>query len=103
MKKDTLTACCRYYKGEGENPHKNGEKAAFWEYEKAWVDMSLTEDDALVACMNEYTTQGLADFEENDGVPILLKALLFSRFVYWLSGTPEEFKTFYKHQYRVQI
>lgn len=103
MKRDDLTGRCLYYKGEEQCPYESGDKASFWEYERAWVDMSLAESDALVACWNEYVAQGLADFETEDGTPVLLKALLFSRFVYWLSGTPEEFEAFYKRQYRGQI
>jgi len=41
----------------------------------------------------------LVDFEQNDGVPVLLKALLFDRFDYWSSGTPTEFKMFYNSQW----
>jgi hypothetical protein len=90
---------CRYYKGESECPHQNGEKAAFWECEKAWVDLSLIESDLLVENMNEYRSAGLLDFEDGDGVPVLLKALLYNRYVYWSYGTPNGFKDFYKEQY----
>lgn len=99
MKKDVLIQLCRYYKGEPQNPYENGDKAAFWGYERTWVDMMLTEDDALVRCWDEYAAGGLADFEKHDGVPALLKALLYSRFVYWLTGTASEFKKFYKQRY----
>ena len=99
MKKDELIELCRYYKGESQNPYENGDMAAFWEYERTWVDMMLTESDTLVRCWDQYAADGLADFEQNDGVPTFLKALLYSRFVYWLTGTPAEFKTFYKRQY----
>ena len=99
MKKNELIELCRYYKGEAQNPYKNGDKAAFWECERTWVDMMLAESDALVRCWDEYAAGGLADFEKHDGVPALLKALLYSRFVYWLTGTASEFKTFYKQRY----
>ena len=99
MEKNELIKSCRYYKGEDHNPYENGDEAAFWEYERTWVDMMLAESDALVRSWDEYSASGLADFEKHDGVPALLKALLYSRFVYWLTGTASEFKNFYKHRY----
>ena len=102
-KREKLINGLRYYKGEPQNPYENGDAAAFWEYERTWVDMMLAENDALVRCWDEYTAGGLADFEKHDGVPALLKALLYSRFVYWLTGTASEFKVFYRRRYMGQI
>lgn len=103
MKENELIALCRYYNGEARNPYENGDKAAFWGCEKSWVEMALAESDELVKCWDEYTSSGLADFEKNDGVPVLLKALLYNRFVYWLTGTATEFKVFYKRRYMGHI
>ena len=61
--------------------------------------MRVVEDKTLADCGSEYMRQGLLDFEEFDGTPLLLKALLFNRYEHWLEGTPEEFKRFYKERY----
>ena len=97
--RESMIAYCRYYRGEQENPHNGGDAAAFWGIEKAWVDKSLAQSDDLVVCADEYAAAGLTDFETGDGVPALLKAILYNRFVYWTSGTPSDFKSFYKCRY----
>ena len=102
-KRDDLIKQCRYYHGEEENPYTDGNKALFWDYEMKWVALYLTEDERLSDCCNEYVSHGLMEFEEKDGVPFTLKALLYNRFQQWLEGTPSEFKKFYKEQYLGQI
>lgn len=99
MKRDELTRRCRYYKGEAENPCEDGDRAVFWGYERTWVDLMLAESDLLVRYREEYAAAGLADFERHDGVPALLKALLYSRYMYWLAGSPAGFRTFYRQRY----
>lgn len=99
MKKDELIGLCRYYKGEAENPYDDGGSAKFWNYERTWVDMMLAESDLLVRCWDAYAAAGLADFERHDGVPALLKALLYNRYQYWMQGTTSGFKIFYKSRY----
>lgn len=99
MKKEDLIQSCRYYKGEKENPY-NGDKGMFWACEQSYVEMSAAQDDALVACFNEYNAHGLTKFEEKDGVPLLLKALLYNRYQHWAEGTPSGFKKMYKERYR---
>lgn len=103
MNKDELIELCRYYKGETENPFDDGSPAKFWNYERTWVDMMLTESDLLVVCWGGYAADGLADFERHDGVPALLKALLYNRYQYWMQGTTSGFKKFYKQRYLGQI
>lgn len=39
MEKKDYLPFCRYYKGEKENPYKSGNKALFWDYERAWIDL----------------------------------------------------------------
>lgn len=102
-KRDELLTSCRYYKGEKENPYKDGNKALFWEYEKKWLDMFLGESQTLIAYRDEYVKDGLLDFESKDDVPTTLKAMLYNRFLYWLEGSPDEFKKFYKEQYCTHI
>ena len=99
MKKEVFIQSCRYYKGEKENPY-NGDTGMFWTCEQSYVEMSATQDDALVVCFNEYNAHGLTKFEEKDGVPLLLKALLYNRYQHWAEGTPSGFKKMYKERYK---
>lgn len=102
-KRDELLTSCRYYKGEKENPYKDGNKALFWEYEKKWLDMFLDESQTLIKYRDEYVKDGLLDFESKDNVPTTLKSILYNRFLYWSEGSPDEFRKFYKEQYLAQI
>ena len=97
-----LLKVCKYYKGEDKRPASKNEM--FWNYEQAWVNLRMDEDsDLLHAYLNDYDNAGLLDFEQNDGTPATLKALLFNRFCYWSSGTMldcvEPFKEFYTKHY----
>lgn len=74
-----------------------------WYYESVWVTRvefrSETDGNFL-----EYTACGLADFSTDDGVPMTLKALLFTRYCHWLGGYSitsdrEGFKKWYKEKY----
>jgi hypothetical protein len=98
VNREDLIKLCRYYKGEKENPYQE-DKGMFWNIERCYIEMRLRENSLLADCGSEYMRQGLLEFEEFDGTPFLLKALLFNRYEYWLQGTPDEFKVFYKEQY----
>lgn len=108
IRKDYLKFC-RYYKGEKNNPYENEDKAMFWEYEKVWIDeMSKPEEsDLLVGNTSEYINAGLLSWNETDGTPYLLKALLFNRYRQWLGGYGldndiENFKKWYQTKYKGQ-
>lgn len=99
----TLLKVCKYYKGERTCPSDTNEM--FWNYERSWMGYRLDADsDFLHNCLEDYHNAGLFDFEQNDGVPDTLKALLFDRFCHWNSGTMlecvEPFKKFYRNKYR---
>lgn len=106
MEKKDYLPFCRYYKGEKENPYKGGNKALFWEYERAWIDLSIDENDnALGDMLDEYIAAGLSEFEIRDGIPATLKALLFNRYGHWLGGyglieDAKAFKKFYLNEYK---
>ena len=53
-KRDELLTSCRYYKGENENPYKDGNKALFWDFEKNWIDMFLDGRLSLIEYWEEY-------------------------------------------------
>ncbi len=110
-RKDAIKSC-RYYRGESVNPYGSGEKALLWDYERKWVELTLTgiskgensESSATLGDMlDDYVNAGLALFEMKDDTPATLKALLFNRYCYWNSGSMLEcvpgFKEFYKTRY----
>lgn len=107
MKRENLIAFCKYYKGENECPFKNQNLMMLWMYEQDWVVQSLKlyddegDSSLLDSNISEYIASGLAEFENNDGVPISLKSLIFNRFsrdCYSLLDAANYFKDFY-HQY----
>lgn len=103
IRKDYLKFC-RYYKGEKDNPYENGDKAMFWEYEKVWIDeMSKPEEsDLLTGNVPDYFHAGLLNWNETDGTPLLLKALLFNRYNQWMQGSVGSFKDWYGSTYIAQ-
>ena len=104
MDKQDLLKFCRYYKGEKENPHPDGNDALFWGYESKWVDEMVKDTDFLSECITDYIGIGLSDFDKTDDTPLSLKALLFNRYCHWNSGTMldciKPFKDFYKNDYK---
>ena len=99
MKKEDLTKLCRYYKGEKENPYKNGNKALFWDYERVWIDLSVDKDEMLGNMLDEYISAGLSEFEMQDDTPVALKALLYNRFCHWQMADTASFKKWYCDTY----
>lgn len=100
MEKKDYLPFCRYYKGEKENPYKSGNKALFWDYERAWIDKSVDEkDDTLGDMLDEYIAAGLSEFEMRDGIPATLKALLYNRFCHWQMADAASFKKWYHQSY----
>lgn len=75
----------RYYKGEKQCPefcpHPN-----IWSYEKIWVENEeeRAEDHPRVL---EYKRYVLPFYNEEDGIPLSLKALLYNRYTHWSSGS----------------
>lgn len=100
MNRSDLIKQCRYYRGEDENPFDEEQnKAMLWFYEKIWVAKMLANDPYLEEITNEYRSQGLENFSEEDGTPISLKAILFNRYEHWLEGGTDGFKRFYRKTY----
>lgn len=97
---------CRYYKGEEINPFKDGNKAAFWDFERYWVVQTIKSDGEenknLSEYINDYIRNGLGDFEKFDDTPMALKAIIFNRFAQGfqsMDAAKEPFKDFYKREY----
>lgn len=100
MEKKDFLPFCRYYKGEKENPYESGNKALFWDYERAWIDKSVDEkDDTFGDMLDEYIAAGLSEFEMRDGIPATLKALLYNRFCHWQMADAASFKKWYHQSY----
>ncbi|OWK72777.1 hypothetical protein CBW16_13050 [Flavobacteriaceae bacterium JJC] len=96
---------CLYYKGEESCPAElkalgyNG----IWYYEMLWVERDDLRDENGFN-MLEYKHYGLTPFNENDGTPMTLKALLFNRHMHWTGGWGPEndvksFKQWYLENY----
>jgi hypothetical protein len=81
---------CRYFKGEVENPLENSDKGMIWYYEKRWCEFHDENPTYLDECVQFYQNYGLAQFKEDDGVPISLKAIFFNRFIHWSGGYDTE-------------
>lgn len=100
MTRKELIKQCRYYNGEKENPFKEErqDKKMFWDYEKSWVELTLSSDAIIGKMLDGYRRYpGMKSFEVNDGTPETLKALLFNRYMHWMED--DGFKGFYRGQY----
>ena len=98
--KDAI-AFCHYYKGEDECPFKDNDKSFLWNYERAWV-YDMVNNTSLAGSIGEYIACGLTDFNDDDGVPLSLKAVLFNRFAksfQSMESAVVPFMAFYKHYY----
>ena len=77
---EDLLKYCRYYKGENKQPDVSD---LFWLVEWRWVtgkkkNPELKDSDWYV--MKDYINAGLENFAKDDGVPIVIKALLYEYF-----------------------
>ena len=109
IKKEDLIPFCRYYKGENECPYKEGNSVLFWGWEKKWIVFSLSaysdeQEDLLGTMIDEYVAVGLRKFNQLDGTPVSLKALLFNRYLHHsdlpMKDGVETFKIFYINIYQ---
>ena len=95
-------ACCRYYKGGDEENTLPNEDHLLAYYERYWVDAHYDENKLadLRILIKHYKEFGLAHFSQQDGAPIALKALIWSRFMHWgYNETPDTFKTWWNTMY----
>jgi len=102
MEMDEHIKSCRYYNGEKKSPFHGGDNAMFWGYECWWVESFHDEQKRLVLqeALDRYQRFGLNSFDDSDGTPVSLKALLFNRYEHWLEGGPEDFKEWYRRVYK---
>lgn len=102
MTREELILFCRYYNGE-EYPPENID-SLFWGHEEVWVRWMLENNPKIQKLIDYYTKKfdlpSILPFEE-DGTPIGLKAILWSRLDYW-SYSPADadiFKDWYFEHY----
>ena len=102
MTREDLILDCRYYNGEQEPPE--GVDSLMWGYEETWVRWMLENNPSIQKWIGYYTKQydlpSILPYEE-DGTPIGIKAILWSRLDHW-SYSPanaDEFKDWYHEHY----
>lgn len=97
-----LHSYCKYYKENGQQP-QHGDLLICWNTEKAWINRTLENHEDDIFGLNSYIEAGLQNFQQYDGVPITLKALLFS-FYSKISERMdiEAFKRFYLLNYCIK-
>lgn len=87
---------CRYYHGGDlmDNEIWGG-------YEKRWIEFHFEEGgiEFLRETVKCYKEDGLGDFLIDDGTPLALKAILWSRYVHWVDYNPDGFKRWYMFGY----
>lgn len=72
-----LHSHCKYYKENSQQP-QHGDLLICWSTEKAWINRTLENHEDDIFGLTSYIEAGLQNFQQYDGVPITLKALLFS-------------------------
>lgn len=94
---------CRYYKGGDEENTLPSPDSINAFYESCWVELHYSEHgiEELRQYVRDYKKFGLGHFNENDEVPIALKAFIWSRYMHWGSEyeTPKSFKEWWRHFY----
>jgi hypothetical protein len=75
MKVRELCLDCRYYEGEDRCP--DARYSEYWNKEHEWVTLMLAHAPELETYMGQYSNRNLDFFDEEDGTPLSLKALLF--------------------------
>lgn len=101
-----LVRYCRYYKGERACPKHIEEKnkSSQWYYESLWVERDeFRDENGYNATDFRRTYLRYFKDDEDDGVPLTLKALLFNRHSHWVGGysIEHDVRSFNKwfHQY----
>ena len=95
------TKFCKFYKGDDVSVPTD-ETSHLLVVERDWCQLQETDQgkSELGSMLDEYMAYGLREFENMDGVPMTLKAILFNRFSHWNRPDTEEFKNWYLETYR---
>lgn len=84
MTKNPLHQFTQFYKGETQPP-ANCPHPNLWHYEQMWVE-NEEERDENHGRVREYQHDVLPLYNEEDGIPLTLKALLYNRYTHWVGG-----------------
>lgn len=98
IRKEQMIDFCRYYDGK-KRTSLTGDAAAFWNCERSWIKFTQNKSSLLGDMLKAYVDAGLRTFEQYDNTPVTLKALLFNRYEYMLTGSVDGFKKWYKENY----
>lgn len=83
-RKKKLTAMCRYYKGEPENPYKGTPDQMTWYYESCWIEqLSASYENAKM--FRHEVGNKFDDIAEKYNVPRSLIGLFLNRYEHWAS------------------
>ena len=89
---------CRYYGRNVDEEQPNVQM--FVRCEEAWLESAKPNGKENYDIMSEYINAGLTEFEQYDNTPILLKAILFNRYIQYNERVDVEgFKDFYLREY----
>lgn len=94
----------RFYKGPGSEPiNQENNAQLLWEYERKWVENEEDRADDHPRVL-EYQRDVLPLYNEDDGIPLSLKALLYNRYSHWsgayaLEDDVRGFKKFLEREY----
>ena len=100
MTREELILDCRYYNGEEYPPSSTN--SLFWGHEEVWVKRMLENDPTLQKCIDYYTKRyDLPSILPEDGTPIGIKAILWSRLDHWsyYPADADIFKEWYQDNY----
>ncbi|QOW09202.1 hypothetical protein Q73A0000_01935 [Kaistella flava (ex Peng et al. 2021)] len=85
-KTNPLFEFTRFYKGPGTEPINRVNNAQLlWEYERKWVENEEDRAENHPRVL-EYRQDVLPLYNEEDGIPLSLKALLYNRYTHWCGG-----------------
>jgi len=82
-KRKQLTAQCKYYKGEPENPYAGTSYELMWDYEKVWVEKLSESAEEAKKFNRRLASEHLDHLPEKYGIPSSLVGLLLGRYMYW--------------------
>jgi len=79
-----------FYKGEEDYSEAlnviDGQSANYWDYERAWVNWELEQDEEYIHLLNRFLTHIQKNQPVYASVPIGLQAIFASRISYWDGG-----------------
>ena len=85
-RRQELLAQTLFYKGEESCPETIGQGCLYWDYEHAWVNWEMEQDEGYLRMVNAFLTGIQKDQPPYPSVPVGLQAIFASRISYWSGG-----------------